>query len=123
MRNSVKISSIISFLLLCGLHSFGQTTVVLEDVTLKAANPEMLSIQMSLFPNPAVDKIFVDVDGAEQIYTAEIFDLSGKLLRTVTTVTPEKSVKLSVATLPAGTFLLSVHTEKAPTSARFVIQR
>lgn len=72
---------------------------------------------LSVYPNPAVDKISVEVEGKAFI---EISDVRGQVLRKV--YITEDSNAINVGDLPAGVYTLWVITDKGIAVSRFVKQ-
>lgn len=101
---------LIAISLLFSLQSFAQTTVVVDDFD-RISNPQELAINMKLYPNPAHDKVLVEIDGAEQIITLKVLDLSGRELKVLTPNFISKSYRLAVSSLPTGTYILQIKTE------------
>jgi len=72
------------------------------------------SNQISIYPNPAKDDIFIKSD--LQISRVEIYSLAGSLLLSKNNI--DESV--SVATLPTGIYLLKAYTDKGAAVSRIV---
>jgi hypothetical protein len=72
------------------------------------------SKRINVYPNPATDKITIGVDGAYVNTKAEIVDVHGRLIRTITLTQEETEVNISQ--LASGTYMLKLMSgEKATT--------
>ena len=75
--------------------------------------------QIVVFPNPAADVLYIMFDAAEnQDYTMNIYDISGKMVKTYTSVSSGKLI-ISTADLTKGFYSLEVQGENI-FRARFV---
>lgn len=70
----------------------------------------------SLFPNPSSDHIFIKAE--ETIESIQIFDLTGQLLRNITT--KSASMSLSLGDLPSGTYFLRLNFNDKKTVKRII---
>jgi hypothetical protein len=71
---------------------------------------------VNIFPNPAVDYITVELDLTKQAQevTYELFDLTGRLISTVThNNVSSDNVQISVSDLSAGSYILKVNADNA----------
>ncbi|HLN96795.1 MAG TPA: T9SS type A sorting domain-containing protein [Flavobacterium sp.] len=69
----------------------------------------------TIWPNPTSD--ILRIEGASEVRSAEVYDLSGRLITTLV-----NTHDIDVAPLAAGTYLLRVHTEKGVATTRFLKQ-
>jgi bacillolysin len=76
----------------------------------------LTSSNVSLFPNPAIDKIFIDFENSKNV-TVEIFNTLGEKVNTNYSST-DKSIDISA--LASGSYLLNLRTDKGNVSKRFV---
>ena len=95
--------------------------IVVDDVTLYRewdgvadSEPAM----MSLYPNPATDKL--QVESTERIERYEVYDITGALLRR--DAVGHNTFTLDLEGLPAGTYLLKMTSEGTVQTRRFVKQ-
>ena len=100
-------------------ESLAQTTVVVDDVTLRLAQSDQISLNMKLYPNPSQEKIMLEISGATETHQIMIFDLSGKLIQSIKPTQTGLVHKLNISTLPAGTYVLRLNTEKGSISRKF----
>ncbi|MBL7799563.1 MAG: M4 family metallopeptidase [Chitinophagales bacterium] len=71
---------------------------------------------VSLFPNPALDKIFIDFESSKNT-SVEIYNTIGEKMNIAYSST-DKSI--DIASLAAGSYILNLRTEKGNVSKRFV---
>ena len=102
-------------------NSTDQFMIVVDDVTLYRewdgvadSEPAM----MSLYPNPATDKL--QVESTERIERYEVYDITGALLRR--DAVGRNTFSLDLEGLPAGTYLLKMTSEGTVQTRRFVKQ-
>lgn len=106
-----------------GFQSYAQTTVVVDDIILRVANPDKLNINLTVYPNPATDKVIAKVDGAEQIQAVKIFDLSGRHINSYKPSFIANTYKLDISFIPAGTYVLQIKTEKGIVSRKLSVTK
>ncbi|HKR06506.1 MAG TPA: T9SS type A sorting domain-containing protein [Bacteroidia bacterium] len=66
---------------------------------------------ITLYPNPASDKLFVSIKEHADVASLKVTDVSGRMVNTTTVSKGQKMVKLSLANLDAGVYILSVVKE------------
>jgi len=74
-----------------------------EDWLFKTDNPEIWATQITIYPNPASDMIFVRTE-LNEIPLLQLFSFSGQLLREA------RANEISVIDLSTGTYILIVNT-------------
>lgn len=70
----------------------------------------------NMYPNPVID--IVNIDNTGDVSLVEVFDVSGRLVRTIQ-VTTEK-VTIDVADLQTGVYLVNVTNDKGTQSSKFI---
>ena len=77
---------------------------------------------LQIFPNPAIDQVIISQpEGNENLLeTISIFDLQGKLCKTVSGIKGEKQIIISVADLPSGEYLIVAEGEKSRSTGKFI---
>lgn len=78
------------------------------------ASGENKTFVTTLYPNPTSDILYIDTK--QRISKIEIFDMSGRLLKTA----DGKDKKVSVAQLNKGTYLILIHTENGVVNSKFI---
>ena len=88
----------------------GVKTYYFDDVsfggTVSIAESEWINI--NVYPNPAVDKW--NIVSETQINRIDLYDLSGRMVRSVEA--KDTHVSVNASTLPKGTYLLQIHAEQ-----------
>lgn len=86
----------------------------------KLANPlatdDFLSESISVYPNPASERVFVHTGASSQLSQLSLYDLLGQHLRT----TKENSI--SVSGLSQGVYLLQIKTDKGEVTKKMVVE-
>ena len=75
---------------------------------------------MTLYPNPAKEYVDVRVDGDVNVTGMEVYDVYGKVVRTVVGANNNTSIRINVSDLSAGMYLVRVTTEQGVVTKRFV---
>ncbi|MDZ4681190.1 MAG: T9SS type A sorting domain-containing protein [Saprospiraceae bacterium] len=83
------------------------------------AHDFILTNQLSVFPNPASQSVFVSISNLETHAALHIYDMYGKLIlkRTISSSLEE----INVSEFPAGIYLLSINTIKGSVVKRFEV--
>ncbi len=68
------------------------------------------SNQVKIFPNPAHDNLTVELNGSSEVYTAEIINTSGKILKT--TRLTDGSNTIYISSFSAGLYLIRITDTK-----------
>ncbi len=84
-------------------------------IVLLVFKPDKASI--TVYPNPAKD--FITVTSSGKIQTVELFDMSGKKVRSFT---PASNDNYSLAGVKAGMYILSVQADDKVTSVKVLVQ-
>lgn len=125
-QHKIVQSTLIIFLLSLAMfagrsNTYGQTIVVVEDIVARVANPNEISINTKLYPNPACEKMIVELEGANQIHSLRVLDLSGRIVKEERLNSPQKSHRIDVKALSAGTYILWVKTEAGSKTQKFSV--
>ncbi|MFK7972364.1 MAG: T9SS type A sorting domain-containing protein [Bacteroidia bacterium] len=81
------------------------------DINTSISDPAPVSEAFKLFPNPVADKLTIErKDASIQPLTVELYALNGKVLRTATMI--GASMRMDVADLPHGVYVLHIKDEK-----------
>jgi len=92
-------------------------TFGIEDTILSIDDNEISPF--SVYPNPATDFITVNLS-LEQIEKVEIFDLNGRLIKTVNSDL-SSSQNIDVSNLQSGLYFITVNTPDASITKKFII--
>ena len=86
----------------------------------KLANPlgtdDFLSKSVSVYPNPASERVFVNTDADSNLIQLSLYGLLGQLLRTA------KENSISVSELPKGVYFLQIMTDKGEVTKKIVVE-
>ena len=110
-----------------GMVRFGHGKVNAYQAVLRALN--QVGIQnfassaniYTLFPNPATDQIFISTPNSECPTTATLYDLNGKMVKTMTISQGVNT--MDVNALPNGTYILRIANSRYAESKKVVIAR
>ena len=104
------------------LRHFGctdQFLIVVDDITLYRnwdAVSDKDSAFISLYPNPAADRMMVNSD--DQVETYEVYDITGALVRRGNAGL--KTFEIDLEGLSSGSYILKLTTEKSVKTQRFL---
>lgn len=87
----------------------------------REANPE--SLQLALYPNPAVDEVFVSLSGQQQKAVVEMRDISGRIVAMQQAGSGVQTLRLDVSNQPAGVYILQIQDESGSRAERLLIAR
>lgn len=96
-----------------GCSSTGTFVVTVDQC---ASITENNTIQLSVFPNPAKDILFITNKGLMAISAVEIIDLAGRTIKSFNSL-PES---ISIQDLPQGSFILKIQYQEGVSTIPFV---
>ena len=79
------------------------------------------TLNWSLFPNPAQEKMTVSVEGAEGGYTISIHAVAGAEVMRLENVTAQQTT-LDLSALPQGVYCITIATNKGISTRKLVVQ-
>lgn len=88
--------------------------IIVKDATLATDEVSAGKNSLKVFPNPMVDFVKVNTDG--KVQSAQLFDASGKLVKTFRNA----SEAMNVADLKKGLYIMKVKTDKGTSSAKVI---
>ena len=95
--------------------------VEVERTATTSTRPPLDADQVSLFPNPAPDVLFLDLARLTQGLTSiEVFDVTGRLVHQQQLRAANGRQRIELADLPGGTYLLRVTNDRKVLTRRFV---
>lgn len=100
-------------ILVSGDSGVSPKTIAITQSAVLAAG-EIKTFVTTLYPNPTSDILYIDTK--QRISKIEIFDMSGRLLKTA----DGKEKKVSVEQLNKGTYLILIHTENGVVNSKFI---
>ena len=120
---------------------FFTSTVVLDDTSLVATpgsnssnvfvascngesatsifKPGVLEIGVKVYPNPAKDQVYIELEENQKINQITISNLQGQLLRTVSN--PSLKEKISLDRFSVGLYLIGIHTKEGVLNRKLVL--
>jgi ELWxxDGT repeat protein len=101
-----------------GYSSFGELYKIKSDSTLSIELQDIGINNLHVYPNPVRNQLFVELEEG-QITELNIFDLSGKLVKSRTKHTGKS---IDVSGLQQGLYILKVQTKKGISAIRFIKQ-
>ncbi|MEZ5146297.1 MAG: T9SS type A sorting domain-containing protein [Bacteroidales bacterium] len=81
--------------------------------------PQTISISLKVYPNPASDKIKVEITGISGLYDITVFDAVGQPVLHEYKVSLDQ-VNLNIQNLEKGFYMMRIKTEDSLNSARFI---
>lgn len=96
-----------------------QFMIVVDDITLYRdwdGVADQTPTTMSIYPNPAADRIMVNSD--DQIETYEVYSITGALVRSG--IAGRKAIEIDLSDLSSGSYLLKLATENSVKTQRFI---
>jgi len=88
--------------------------------TLDVGINEYLETRVSLYPNPAKEFVDVRIDGDVNVTGLEVYDVYGKVVRTVVGANNDSPIQINVSDLSAGMYFVRVMTDRGMVTKRFV---
>jgi hypothetical protein len=74
----------------------------------------------TVYPNPADEFIFINMNGTFAVKEIKILDLTGRTLDTRSILNGENSVRINIADFPSGIFMISVTTDRGTKVRKFI---
>ncbi|MES2764172.1 MAG: YCF48-related protein [Bacteroidota bacterium] len=103
-------------------YAVGQSGKIIKTTNLAVSVPEKeLTNTISLYPNPATNKLNISLSGKAVKQTAvHIYDLQGKEL--MTSILDENQTTLNVEALQSGLYFVKITTEQGSETKKLVIE-
>lgn len=118
----LKISLLLITLFLGMNHSHGQIVSDVVEISRVSSSNEP-EASMKLYPNPASEKVMLEVEHAEEIQGLKIFTLTGQLVKNYPYQRLNRFKKIDISLLVVGTYVIQVQTEKGRISKKLMISR
>ena len=77
---------------------------------------------ISLFPNPFTETAILDLGNLQESVQMEIFDITGKLVRSEQLATNNKQLTLERGNLKSGNYLLRITAEQGTSVLKFRVE-
>jgi len=75
---------------------------------------------LTVFPNPALDHVTVQLNGVDSEVMLRVYDMRGALVKIMPMT--ERNIDVDISNLPKGVYIISVDDEKQPITKQFVKQ-
>lgn len=108
---------------ICDEERLSEWSVILSAIASDNGIEDHLDGHILLFPNPASDYVEIRANGNElEITGIEVYDVYGKLIRTVVVADNNNSrqTRINVAGLATGTYFARLHTHQGVVTKPFV---
>lgn len=107
----------------CGDSVWGLWSDTIIVATPYVGISEQLKNRVSVFPNPATSYVDIRVDGEVIVTDMEVYDIYGKIVRTLSGTNNELSQQTSridISDLSAGMYFIRVNTDQGPVTKPFM---
>ena len=96
-------------------------TITIDNTTLSTTD-EVIRDEVNIYPNPANDKLHIEIDKRNRINSIQIYDTTGRLIQSIDT--PNKSYQniLDVKNISNGIYHISIHSDYGNVQKRFIKQ-
>lgn len=92
------------------------TQVFIKTVVIASLDDTPLSKAISVYPNPATDKIFLQLNSANSLKSIQILDAQGKTIGNYT------HTEIPIGNLPQGLYLLLIETQQGKVAKKLVVE-
>jgi chitodextrinase len=103
----------------CEENNVSEWSAPISVTTLVGIN-SYLENSVTLYPNPAKEYVDIRVDGDVNVTGLEVYDVYGKVVRTVVGANNDSSIRINVSDLSAGMYFVRVTTEQGVVTKRFI---
>lgn len=77
----------------------------------------------NVYPNPSTDKITIEsLDANAEMKSLEMYDITGKLIKSINYETISQSQSIDIADLQSGVYVLNIQTDKNRITKKFIKQ-
>lgn len=104
----------------CSEDNLSEWSSILIATATNSGIENYLENSVTLYPNPAKEYVDIRVDGDVNVTGMEVYDVYGKVVRTVVGANNNTSIRINVSDLSAGMYLVRVTTEQGVVTKRFV---
>lgn len=98
--------------------------VQLEQELNKAplSSDELVSDAPKIFPNPASDKVFVELNSTDDFKNIEVYDLQARLVSAETIAVDDHSLMLNASNLKDGIYFLNLNYSDRSSISKLIIK-
>lgn len=106
-----------------GDQVFLTSTLIQENLTAGIMDVAKNADSWIVYPNPAADKISIEsIDVTAEMKSIDIYDITGKRLKSINYETFYQTQSIDIADLPSGMYVLNIQTDKAIITKKFMKQ-
>ena len=104
------------------IDSNGCEMIIEVEIEVVISVLEMMSFEMSTFPNPATQDLWIVSPALMEMVAVELYDASGRLVYAEESLVSNGSLHVDVSSFSAGTYNVIVHAGEKQASQQVVIQ-
>ncbi|WP_347923007.1 choice-of-anchor D domain-containing protein [Pontimicrobium sp. SW4] len=86
--------------------SYGTVKMLITSAL--SVDDEFLQKSINVYPNPVVDELYIDIESSIEVEDVKVYDVSGKLLRTLTLI----NKKINFSNVYSGLYFIKVRTNQ-----------
>lgn len=107
----------------CSSARTAVTAMVDTSCTVTGINDlDLLEEQISVYPNPATDNLFISNESGEQINSLEVMNITGKLILTPAVNFSGNTTKLNLDGISSGVYFVRINTASGVLTRKFIIR-
>ncbi|MBC8172834.1 MAG: T9SS type A sorting domain-containing protein [Chitinophagales bacterium] len=80
------------------------------------------ALNIEVYPNPASDKLFVELENYDEYISMEIFDILGNKIENFNSEIEDELISMDISQLPAGVYILNISNTQMTKAIQFVHQ-
>ena len=122
MSSDEDITGIGGMYTLTVIDSNGCETIIEVEIEVVISVLEMMSFEISTFPNPATQDLWIVSPALMEMVAVELYDASGRLVYAEESLVSNGSLHVDVSSFSAGTYNVIVHAGEKQASQQVVIQ-
>jgi len=104
----------------CAEDNLSEWSSILIATATNSGIENYMENSVTLYPNPAKEFVDVRIDGDVNVIGMEVYDVYGKVVRTVVGANNDSPIQINVSDLSAGMYFVRVTTEQGMVTKRFV---
>ncbi len=103
------------------ISPYSEADTIYPMMDRKMENVQPLSV--NIYPNPAAEEVFVSLDGSQEKTLVELRDLSGRVMHIQQAGEGQQQIRMNIAQLPAGVYLVHMQDGQNSRTERLLIHR
>ena len=97
-------------------------SIHVNNESLSSVNEEELQREITLYPNPAQQSLTISYNGVLKHPKVEVFNLEGRLIKSIDNKTNIKKLMVDVSSLSNGVYLLRLEDKEKAITKKFIKQ-